>query len=56
MPELVYYAGQIYNDTFRTAEVMILVLLIYVTLVSLLSWGLSRVERALAFPGYGKGN
>lgn len=56
VPELMYYAGQIYNDTFRTAEVMLLVLLIYVTLVSLLSWGMSRIERALAFPGYGKGS
>ncbi|QIB34622.1 amino acid ABC transporter permease [Ancylobacter pratisalsi] len=56
VPELMYYAGQIYNDTFRTAEVMILVLFIYVTLVSLLSWGMSLVERALAFPGYGKGH
>lgn len=56
VPELMYYAGQIYNDTFRTAEVMILVLLIYVSLVSLLSWGMTLIERALAFPGYGKGN
>lgn len=56
VPELMYYAGQIYNDTFRTAEVMILVLLIYVTLVSLLSYTMSRIERALAFPGYGRGH
>lgn len=56
VPELMYYAGQIYNDTFRTAEVMLLVLLIYVSLVSLLSWGMSRIEQALAFPGYGKGH
>nr|WP_255607550.1 amino acid ABC transporter permease [Ancylobacter sp. Lp-2] len=55
VPELMYYAGQIYNDTFRTAEVMILVLFIYVSLVSLLSWGMVRIERMLAFPGYGKG-
>ncbi|GAB4066425.1 amino acid ABC transporter permease [Ancylobacter sonchi] len=55
VPELMYYAGQIYNDTFRTAEVMILVLFIYVSLVSLLSWGMVRIERVLAFPGYGKG-
>nr|WP_246548224.1 amino acid ABC transporter permease [Ancylobacter oerskovii] len=54
VPELMYYAGQIYNDTFRTAEVMILVLFIYVSLVSLLSWGMVRIERALAFPGYGR--
>lgn len=52
--ELMYYAGQIYNDTFRTLEVMLLVLVIYVVLVSLLSWCMMRVEAALRFPGYGR--
>jgi len=52
--ELMYYAGQIYNDTFRTLEVMLLVLVIYVVLVSLLAWVLTRAERLLAYPGYGK--
>jgi len=56
VPELMYYAGQIYNDTFRTLEVMILVLVIYVTLVSLLAFAMARLETVLAFPGYGKVN
>lgn len=55
VPELMYAAGQIYNDTFRTLEVMLLVLVIYVVLVSLLAWGLSRLERLFAYPGYGNG-
>jgi polar amino acid transport system permease protein len=55
VPELMYYAGQIYNDTFRTLEVMILVLVIYVVLVSILSYGMNRLEAYLALPGYGKG-
>ena len=54
VPELMYYAGQIYNDTFRTLEVMLLVLVIYVVLVSLLAWGMMRIEAALRFPGYGR--
>lgn len=54
VPELMYYAGQIYNDTFRTLEMMILVLAIYVTLVSLLAFAMARLEAFLAFPGYGK--
>ncbi len=53
VPELTYYAGQIYNDNFRTLEVMILILVVYVAVVSLAALGLRRVERLLAFPGYG---
>lgn len=53
VPELMYAAGQIYNDTFRTLEVMLLVLVIYVALVSLLVWFIGWVERRLAYPGYG---
>ena len=56
VPELMYYAGQIYNDTFRTLEVMILVLVIYVGLVSILTFAMSRLEAWMAFPGYGKGH
>ena len=54
VPELMYYAGQIYNDTFRTLEVMILVLLIYVVLVSILTFAMARLEAFMAFPGYGR--
>lgn len=53
VPELMYAAGQIYNDTFRTLEVMLLVLLIYVVLVSLLVWIIGWAGRRLAYPGYG---
>jgi polar amino acid transport system permease protein len=54
VPELMYYAGQIYNENFRTLEVMILVLLIYVFLVTLLAMGMGRIEKMLAYPGYGR--
>lgn len=53
VPELMYAAGQIYNDTFRTLEVMLLVLVIYVLLVSVMVWMIGWVERRLAYPGYG---
>lgn len=53
VPELMYAAGQIYNDTFRTLEVMLLVLVIYVVLVSMLVWLIGWMERRLAYPGYG---
>lgn len=56
VPELMYYAGQIYNDTFRTLEVMTFVLVIYVVLVSILAGAMNLLERVLAFPGYGKGS
>jgi polar amino acid transport system permease protein len=54
VPELMYYAGQIYNENFMTLEVMLLVLLIYVVLVTLVAMGLHRVEKLLAYPGYGR--
>ncbi|MGQ4274696.1 amino acid ABC transporter permease [Terrihabitans sp. B22-R8] len=53
VPELMYAAGQIYNDTFRTFEVMLLVLIIYVSLVSLLAAVLRRSEGWMSYPGYG---
>jgi polar amino acid transport system permease protein len=54
VPELMYYAGQIYNENFRTLEVMMLVLVIYVVLVTFIALGLGRVEKMLAYPGYGR--
>lgn len=54
VPELMYYAGQIYNDNFLTLEVMLLVLVTYVAIVSLAAFGLRRLEHALAYPGYGR--
>ncbi|MNE16064.1 hypothetical protein D3C80_1089930 [compost metagenome] len=54
VPELMYYAGQIYNDNFRTLEVMVLVLAIYVSLVSVLTYAMAKLEAWMAFPGYGK--
>jgi polar amino acid transport system permease protein len=53
VPELMYYAGQIFNDNFLTLEVMSLILVTYVAIVSIVTFGLRRVERALAYPGYG---
>lgn len=53
VPELLYYAGQIYTENFLTLEVMLLVLLIYVVLVTVVALGMNAIERALRFPGYG---
>ncbi len=55
VPELMYYAGQIYNDNLRTLEVMLLILAIYVALVSVITFAMARLERWMAFPGYGTG-
>lgn len=56
VPELMYYAGQIYNDTFLTLEVMLSVLIVYVVLVSTLAWLITLLEKALTIPGYGRGD
>jgi polar amino acid transport system permease protein len=54
VPDLMYYAGQIYNDTFRTSETMLLVLLVYVVLVTIVAGLMGLAERAFAYPGYGR--
>jgi polar amino acid transport system permease protein len=55
VPELMYYAGQIYNDNLRTLEVMLTILVIYVALVSVITFAMARLEAWMAFPGYGTG-
>jgi polar amino acid transport system permease protein len=52
-PELLYYAGQIYSDNFRTMEVMLLIWVAYVGLVGILVLVMHRWERRLRVPGYG---
>lgn len=52
-PELLYFAGQIYADNFKTLEVMLLIWVVYVLLVGLLVVLSGWLERALKIPGYG---
>lgn len=52
--DLMYSATQIISETFRSMEVMIIVLIIYVTIVSASVAVISLLARATRMPGYGQ--
>ena len=54
VPELMYVSKQIWSDSTNVREMMIFLLLAYVSLVALLVLGLNRLERALRIPGFGE--
>lgn len=54
VPELMYVSKQIWSDSSNVREMMIFLLLAYVSLVALLVLGLNRLERSLRIPGYGQ--
>jgi polar amino acid transport system permease protein len=54
VPELMYVSKQIWSDATNVREMMIFLLIAYVSLVALLVLGLNQVERALRIPGFGQ--
>lgn len=54
VPEMMYVSKQIWSDVTNVREMMIFLLIAYVSLVALLVFGLNRLERALRIPGYGQ--
>ena len=54
VPELLYQLVSIYND-YSTSQnaCMLLMFVVYITLVGVLVFGMTRWERALRIPGYG---
>ena len=52
VPEMLYVANQIWSDELNVAEMMNVLLLIYVSLVGALVYVMGRWERALRIPGY----
>jgi polar amino acid transport system permease protein len=52
VPEMLYVANQIWSDESNVAEMMNVLLLIYVSLVGLLVFVMGRWERAMRVPGY----
>lgn len=54
VPELLYHAVTIWND-YPSAQypTMLLVFVVYIVLVAILVFGMSRWERAMKIPGYG---
>jgi len=52
VPEMLYVANQIWSDELNVAEMMNVLLVIYVSLVGALVYVMGRWERALRIPGY----
>jgi polar amino acid transport system permease protein len=52
VPEMLYVANQIWSDELNVAEMMNVLLVIYVSLVGVLVYVIGRWERALRIPGY----
>ena len=52
VPEMLYVANQIWSDELNVAEMMNVLLVIYVSLVGMLVYGMGRWERRMRIPGY----
>ena len=52
VPEMLYVANQIWSDELNVAEMMNVLLVIYVSLVGMLVYAMGRWERAMRIPGY----
>jgi len=52
VPEILYVAVQIYTDRLNVWEMMVVMLLTYVSIVAFLVWAMGRWERSLRIPGY----
>ena len=52
VPEMLYVANQIWSDELNVAEMMNVLLAIYVSLVGVLVYVMGRWERAMRIPGY----
>jgi len=54
VPETLFVASQIWSDRINVFEMMITLLTFYLAIVGLFVWAMTRVERALAVPGFGR--
>ena len=54
VPETLFVASQIWSDRINVFEMMITLLTFYLLLVGVFVWLMSRVERALQVPGFGR--
>ena len=54
VPETLFVASQIWSDRINVFEMMITLLTFYLLLVGIFVWLMSRLERSLAIPGFGR--
>ena len=53
VPELLYVSSQIWSDSLNVPEMMNILLIVYVGIVGLLVYAMTKLERRLRFPGMG---
>lgn len=54
VPETLFVASQIWSDRINVLEMMITLLTFYLLLVGVIVWLMTRLERSLAVPGFGR--
>ena len=54
VPELLYVSNQVWSDNVNVPEMMMVLLITYVSLVAILVWAMNRWERAIYVPGFGR--
>ena len=54
VPETLFVASQIWSDHINVFEMMVTLLTFYLLLVGVIVWLMSRLERSLAVPGFGR--
>lgn len=54
VPETLFVASQIWSDRINVLEMMITLLTFYLVLVGVIVWLMTRLERALLVPGFGR--
>jgi polar amino acid transport system permease protein len=54
VPEMLFVSSQIWSDRINVLEMMVTLLTFYLTLVGVFAWGMTRLERALRVPGFGR--
>ena len=54
VPETLFVASQIWSDRINVLEMMVTLLTFYLLLVGIFVWMMTRLERALRVPGFGR--
>ncbi|MGD9769866.1 MAG: amino acid ABC transporter permease [Pseudolabrys sp.] len=55
VPEVLYVSSEIWSDQLNVPEMMVTIMVFYVTLVSIMVYAIHRFEKRLRIPGYSAG-
>jgi polar amino acid transport system permease protein len=54
VPEALFVSSQIWSDRINVLEMMVTLFIFYMALVGVFVWIMTRFERSLAIPGFGR--